>query len=71
MATKSQQPKGREDTLSSLNTAIDAINLAKDVSTIPPAKAAFDSASVFLATIRVRFLQVQVGQLPADVCRTR
>ena len=58
MATKSQQPKGREDTLPSLNTAIDAISLAKDVSTIPPAKAAFDSASVLITTIRVRFLQV-------------
>ena len=53
MATKSQQPKGQDDALSSLNVAIYALNLAKSVSTITPAKAAFDSTSVLLSTIRV------------------
>ena len=43
----------REDALFSLNTAIDALDLAR-VSSITPTKAAFDSARVFLATIRVR-----------------
>ena len=53
MATKSQQPKGQDDALSSLNVAIDDLDLAKSVSTITPAKAAFDSTSVLLSTIRV------------------
>jgi len=56
MDTKSQRPKGRGGTLSSLNVAIEAMNLAKEVSSITPAKAVFGSVSVLLAMIRVRFL---------------
>jgi len=40
-----------------LNVAIEAVNLAKEVSSITPAKAVFGSVSVLLAMIRVRFLQ--------------
>jgi len=53
MATKSQRPKGQDGVLSSLNVAIDALNLAKSVSSITPAEAVFDSTSVLLSTIRV------------------
>jgi len=53
MATKSQRPNGQDGALSSLSTAIDALNLAKSSASITPAKAAFDSTSVLLTTIVV------------------
>ena len=53
-----QRPKGRESTISELDAAIEALNLAKDASGIAPAKAVFGSVSVILATIRVGFLPV-------------
>ena len=57
MADNSQQPEGNGDTvLSSLNMAIDGLNLAKEVLSATPAKAAFGSVAVLLAMIRVRFL---------------
>ena len=55
MDANSQQPKGRAGALSSLNMAIDVLNLAKDVVDIAPAKAAFGSVSALLTMIRVRF----------------
>jgi len=62
MIAKSQQPKGQDSALSSLNTVIDALNLAKEVSSITPAKAAFDSASDLLTRVKVSFLRfVLVG----------
>ena len=56
MSTKSQRPKRRDVALSSLNAAIDAMNIAKDVLGMTPAKAAFGTVSVILTTIRVGFL---------------
>ena len=56
MATKTQQPKGRDGVLSSLNMAIDALNLAKELSSITPAKAAFGSVSILLTMVKVCFL---------------
>ena len=56
MATKSQRPKGREGALSLLNAAIEAVNLAKEASSITPAQAAFGAAGVLLTMIKVRFL---------------
>jgi len=55
MDANSQRPKG-DGVLSSLNVAIEALNLAKEVSVIAPAKAAFGSVSVLLTMIRVCFL---------------
>ena len=55
MAAKAQPPKGRDGTLSSLNIAIEAMNLAKEVSSITPAKAVFGSVSILLAMVRVGF----------------
>ena len=55
METKLQRPKGRDGTLSSLNVAIEAMNLAKEVACITPAKAVFGSVSILLTMIRVRF----------------
>jgi len=56
MATKPQRQKGRDGSLSSLNIAIEAMNLAKEVSSITPAKALFGSVSALLTMIRVRSL---------------
>ena len=53
MEAKSQRPKGRDGVLSSLNVAIEAMNLAKEVSSITPAKAVFGTVSVLLVMIRV------------------
>jgi len=58
MEVESQRPKGKEGTISALNTVIEALNLAKEVSSIAPAKAVFGSVSVILVIIRVSFLPV-------------
>ena len=56
MEAESQRPKGQGGAISALNVAIEALNLAKEVSTIPLAKAVFGSVSVVLAMIRVSLL---------------
>lgn len=56
MKTEPQRPKEWEGVASALNVAIEAMNLAKEVSSITPAKAVFGSASVLLAMIRVGLL---------------
>jgi len=58
MEVESQRPKGREGTISALNTVIEALDLAREVSSIVPAEAVFGSASVTLVMIRVSFLPV-------------
>jgi len=67
MAAKSQRPKGRDDTLSSLNGAIEAVDLVKGGSMITQAKAAFGSVVVLLSIIRVGFLLVPIDRLLANV----
>jgi len=61
MDTKSQRPKRPDTTLSLLNAAIDAMNIAKDVLGMTPAKAAFGSVSVILTMIRVGFLLLRIS----------
>jgi len=56
MKAKPRRQKGRDGTLSSLNMAIEAMNLAKDVSSVTPAKAVFGTVSAILTIVRVRFL---------------
>lgn len=56
MATKSQKSKGRENTLSLLNAAIDAVNVAKGATSATPAQVAFGAAIVLLTMIKVSFL---------------
>jgi hypothetical protein len=53
MEAESRRPKGRESTTSALNAAIETLNLAKEVSSITPAKAVFGSVSIILTMIRV------------------
>ena len=62
MAPNPQHPKCQDGVLSSLNAAIDAMNLAKDVMGITPAKAAFGAVSATLTTIKVCFPLVPVEQ---------
>ena len=71
MADKPQQTKGPDDVLSSLNAAINVLNIAKEVPSIAPANAAFSSTSDLLTLIRVRLLPVHVNRLLAKVRRTR
>ena len=55
MASKpSQQPKGRDSLLSTLDVLIQALGIAKDTCGIPPAQIAIGSANVLLTMIRVR-----------------
>ena len=53
MDTKSKRQDG---TLSLLNAAIEAMNLAKELSSVTPAKAVFGSVCILLAMIKVRLL---------------
>ena len=55
MDAESQPTKGQNGVLSSLNVAIEVLNIAKDVSGIAPAQAVFGSVSILLTMIRVRF----------------
>ena len=54
-SANSKWQKRQENIFSSLDVAIKALNLAKDVCGIPPAQAVFASVSILLTMIRVRF----------------
>ena len=54
MGPKPEQPKSQDNTLSLLNAIIEVSNLAKELSSPTPAKAAFGTVGVILTTIRVR-----------------
>jgi len=56
MANKSQLPKEREGVISALNVAIEGMSLAKEISTVAPAKAIFGSVNVVLTMIKVGFI---------------
>jgi len=56
MASNAPQPKRRDNVLSTLNVAIEALNLAKELSSFTPAKAVFGSVSIIVTTIKVGFL---------------
>ena len=51
-----QRQKNKDSALSLLDVAIEAMNIAKELSNETPAKAIFGSASVLLTMIRARFL---------------
>ena len=54
MATESQPPNQQDGAVSSLNVAINVVNLAKEASTVTPATAAFGTVGILLTMIRVR-----------------
>ena len=51
----SRRQKRQDDALSTLNVVIETMNLAKEISSVTPAKAVFGSVGVLLTMIRVRF----------------
>ena len=55
-ATSSKRQKRQDNALSLLNAAIEAMNLAKEVSSATPAKAIFGSVGILLTMIMVRFI---------------
>jgi len=55
MDRRAQRQRRRDNFLSSLNVAIEALNLAGGISDVVPAKAVFGTASVILTMIRVSF----------------
>jgi len=67
MEEKSQRPRDREGVISLLNATIEALNLAKEISSITPAKAAFASVSVLLTMTRVRFFFFRDGPLQIHI----
>ena len=56
MADKSQRPKRRDGVLPLLDVTINGLNLAKELSSITPAKAVFGSVAILLAMIKVSFV---------------
>ena len=60
MDTESQRLNGRDGAPSLLLVAIEVLKLAKEISSIIPAKVVFGSASILLAMIRVSFLSKHV-----------
>ena len=59
--------KGRDGILSTLDTVIRTLNLAKDASGIPPAQTAFGSASTLLAMIKVYSFALCDNELPVQI----
>lgn len=66
---KSRLPKGRDGVLSSLDVAIDGLNLAKELSSITPAKAVFGSVAILLIMIRVSFFLFYDETFRTDIHR--
>lgn len=66
MEAKSQQRKGRDDALSSLNAAVDALGLARDSGNMKHAKGMFSSTITLITTIRVSFPQTNLARAVAD-----
>lgn len=70
--SESQRPnRGREDTISALNAAIEAANLAERVSSIAPANAVFGFVRALLILIRVRFLPLCHDMLQVHIQLSR
>ena len=55
MDADSRRQKRQDEALSMLNVAVEAMNLAKEISSVTPAKAVFGSVGVLLTMIKVRF----------------
>ncbi|KAF9791217.1 hypothetical protein BJ322DRAFT_435798 [Thelephora terrestris] len=72
MATNPQQPRERDGVVTTLNVFIEAFTLAKEISSITPAKAVFGSAAVILTTIKEFFANQQdyidLGQNCVEIC---
>ena len=67
MTSTSEPQKVKDAVLSRLDVAIDALNLAKEIVPITPAKAAFGSVIILLTMVKVCFLAMQ--QTFVHVCQ--
>ena len=65
---RNQLEKYRDNVISSLNMAIEVLNLAKEVSSIMPAEAVFGSISTLLVLIKVRSPLLWVAEFPPHRC---
>ena len=70
-ASKSRQPHGRDDALSSLDAAINASDRSRNETSMKPVKDAFDSTRTLLDTIKVGSILAYTARPLADVRRTR
>ena len=61
MSANTQKQKRRETAISLLDAAIEALNLAKEVSSATPAKAVFGSVGILLTMIKVSFVLFSSG----------
>ena len=61
MTSNSQRPIRQDNVLSSLNVAIDALNITKDILSGTPAKAVCGPVSVILTIVKVISLLTHVG----------
>jgi len=68
MATSSRQPEHRNNPLSSLNMTVEVLNLAEEVSDVPPVKTVLGSASAILVMIRVWSLPIYLGEFQTHTC---
>ena len=67
MDKDSKRQKRRDDALSLLDAAIEAVNLAKEISSPTPAKAVFGTVSTLLTTIRVHLLLFCIDGFQVDM----
>ena len=58
---------GPDATSTTLDVAIEALNLAKEISSVTPAKAAFGSVGVVLAVVKVPFHLFCGNELPVHI----
>ena len=65
MDKNSRRQKRQHNVLSTLNVAIEGLNLTKEILSITPAKAVCGSVSVILAMIKARFLLAHVQPIVA------
>jgi len=66
MKPNARRQKRREIILSSLDVAIETLNLAKEIASVTPAGAVFGSVSVMLTMIKVGLLRVRVDRVQAN-----
>ena len=68
MDVNSNRQKRQDNVLSSLDAAIEAVNLAKEVSSPTPAKVVFGTVTILLTMIRVRLLLFYNDEPQVDTC---